>query len=307
MSSNSGSNVGRPQQRIHIGMTFDEVCASLGPPDGVNPGSEILGGAGEQAFFTTYPGSITETRSKLFFTRFCVWRRPEGMYSLVFEHDKLARVSGAPDGTIAEQSPAKDNRLPARFVWVVTNGGEESPQDVFNTMLRERTLKISPDALIYGDINAEIAVDVPIEDIVVRATVRALRALDEMQKSRKFLDLESMRVERFRKARSPGSAGVIVTVAGPSNDPDSVRSVEVIKTGQRDICGTCGITEKERLRQWNAPAPPGMVKIGDGRGAFMYCPHCKEGVCGRCSIDLGLTAGCPKCRGELLYMDGGRQ
>ena len=77
--------------------------------------------------------------------------------------------------------------------------------------------------------------------------------------------------------------------------------------GQRDVCGKCGITQEERLKQWNAPAPPGVVKIGDGRGAFMYCSHCQTGICGRCSIDLGMTAGCPICGTELLYMDGGSQ
>lgn len=77
--------------------------------------------------------------------------------------------------------------------------------------------------------------------------------------------------------------------------------------GQREVCGKCGITLEERLRQWNAPAPPGVVKIGSGRGAFLYCNYCKNGICGACSIDLGMTAGCPFCRNELVYMDGTKQ
>jgi uncharacterized protein YbaR (Trm112 family) len=77
--------------------------------------------------------------------------------------------------------------------------------------------------------------------------------------------------------------------------------------GQRDICGKCGITREERLRRWNAPAPPGVIKLGTGREAFLYCEHCQKGICGACSIDLGWTAGCPLCKTELVYMDGGRQ
>ena len=65
--------------------------------------------------------------------------------------------------------------------------------------------------------------------------------------------------------------------------------------------------DKEQHSSWNAPAPPGVVKIGDGRGSFMYCSHCQTGICGGCSIDLGMTAGCPICGTELLYMDGGSQ
>ena len=89
--------------------------------------------------------------------------------------------------------------------------------------------------------------------------------------------------------------------------PGSQPSTKEKTMGQRDVCGKCGITRDERLRQWNAPAPPGVVKIGNGRGAFMYCEHCQKGICGGCSIDLGMTAGCPLCRMELVYMDGGRQ
>ena len=76
---------------------------------------------------------------------------------------------------------------------------------------------------------------------------------------------------------------------------------------QRDVCGKCRITLDERLRRWNAPAPPGVVKIGSGRGAFLYCNHCQMGICGGCSIDLGMTAGCPFCETELVYLDGTSQ
>ena len=77
--------------------------------------------------------------------------------------------------------------------------------------------------------------------------------------------------------------------------------------GQRDVCGKCGTTLEERLKWWNEPAPPGVVKIGNGRGEFLYCNHCQKGICGGCSIDLGMTAGCPFCRTELVYLDGTSQ
>lgn len=86
-----------------------------------------------------------------------------------------------------------------------------------------------------------------------------------------------------------------------------IGGIQCVRVGKRDVCGKCGITQKERLRQWNAPASPGVIKIGSERGAFMYCKHCQMGICGACSIDLGMTAGCPMCRTELVYMDGGRQ
>lgn len=306
--SDTDLNTNRPQPRIHIGMTFNDVCAVLGPPTATNPGSEILGGSGKVVGVTTAPEAISDMRSKLYFTTYCLWRRPEGIYSLVIEYDKVARGSRTPQGEVENEPASKSQGLPARFVLIVTNGGEEAPQDVLTTMLREGFLQITPDALTNWLVDAEVAVDLPLDHVIQRATALALVALKNAGKTSDFLDMESMLAKRFRKARGPGSAGVIVTVAGPSGNPDSLRTVEMSKTGQRDVCGQCGITEKERIRQWNAPTPRGVVKIGEGdRGAFMYCPTCKEGICGRCSIDLGMTAGCPKCRTELIYMDGGVQ
>ncbi len=88
---------------------------------------------------------------------------------------------------------------------------------------------------------------------------------------------------------------------------DSKQSDMEASRYQRDICGRCEITHEERLQQWNAPAPPGVVKFGSERGAFMYCENCKTGICGKCSIDLGMSAGCPLCETELIYMDGEKQ
>ncbi|PKP59112.1 MAG: hypothetical protein CVT88_06215 [Candidatus Altiarchaeales archaeon HGW-Altiarchaeales-1] len=76
----------------------------------------------------------------------------------------------------------------------------------------------------------------------------------------------------------------------------------------RKVCGKCGITMEERIRWWHAPKPQGVVRIGcDDRELFLYCNHCQKRICGGCSIDLGMTAGCPFCMKELVYMDGTSQ
>jgi hypothetical protein len=92
---------------------------------------------------------------------------------------------------------------------------------------------------------------------------------------------------------------------------------------KRDVCAKCGITREERLRWWRGLPETGETVVGghrlvfqkvsygddenDARELFLYCNHCKKGICGGCSIDLGQTAGCPFCRNELVYMDGTSQ
>lgn len=295
--------------KIHVGMTFDEVCAALGgPPDGTNPGSEMLGGKGEVTGIFTSPSGVAEMRSSLFFTKFCVWRRLEGDYFLTFVHDRLERVTNAPDGAVVKRPESTKRRLPTRFVLLVTDGSADSPLDVLNTMFREGELVLHPEALTYGEVDAEMAIDLPLERVIAYGLTRALMMVEKKGKDDDFLDTHTCTVKRFRRARGPGSAGVLLTIAGPSDDPNSFHCVKVESEGRRDVCGKCGITEKERLKEWNAPAPRGVVKIGNGdRGAFMYCEQCRRGICGRCSIDLGMSAGCPLCQSELVYMDGGRQ
>lgn len=295
------------QPQIYIGMSFDEVCNALGgPPDNTTQGSKLFGGKGKVTGFFTSPTGPAEMHSRAFFTKYCMWRRPEGDYYLNFVHDVLESVTGAPEGAIVERPESNKTSLPARFVQIFTDGGSDNPGDVLNAMVREGELIIHPDALIYGDVDVKMAVDLPLESILTRGLAKAITALNKAGKEEYFLDLDTCTVNRFRKARGPGSAGVIVTIAGPSNDPDSYRYVE-FKKKRRDVCGKCGITEEDRLKQWNAPAPRGTVKIGSGRGAFMYCEKCETGICGRCSVDLGMSAGCPVCRTELVYMDGGKQ
>ena len=298
---------GKPQPKIRLGMTLDEVCAELGPPDATTLGSKLFGGEGKITGIFTSPTGLTDSRSRSFFTKYCLWRRPEGIYALTFVHDKLTDIYQAPDGAIMKQPESTERNLPARFVWLVTNDNSENLQDVLNILIREGQLMLHPEALVYGKIDPEIAVDLPTESVITRAVVQALKAIKEKGKDESFLDMNTCEVKRIRKAKGPGSAGVLVTITGPIGDPDSFRCIKVQKKEGRDVCGKCGITQEERLRQWNAPVPRGMVKIGDERGAFMYCEHCQKGICGRCSIDLGMSAGCPLCGEELVFMDGGKQ
>jgi len=298
------SNQGPPNLRI--GMSFDEVCSVLGQPIGTNPGSAVLGGKG-QVIGATTRGGLADIRSRLYHTKYASWRRPEGQYDLVFEYEKLARISRAPDGVRREGPETMDNVLPARFVWVVTNGGKDTPKQVFEIMRREGEILVTSDAIVIGDVLRDVAVDLSTNRVMTRASVCALKALKSADKGEEFLDMDSMRVHRFRRGRGTGSAGVIVMISGPTHDPAARASAIVGRKKQREICGKCGITLAERMKEWNAPAPAGVAKIGGERGAFMFCPQCKEGICGKCSIDLGMTAGCPRCHTELIYMDGGRQ
>ena len=86
---------------------------------------------------------------------------------------------------------------------------------------------------------------------------------------------------------------------------------------QRDVCGKCGTTRQARIKWWRelprtstrevAGRTLTFKKVGDDedvRGLFFYCNHCKTGICGGCTIDLGMTAGCKVCLEELVYFDG---
>jgi len=89
---------------------------------------------------------------------------------------------------------------------------------------------------------------------------------------------------------------------------------------QRDVCGRCGTTREARIKWWRSLPRTGTMevagrqlpfaKVGDDeetRGLFFYCDNCKTGICGACTIDLGMTAGCKVCRTELFYFDGTSQ
>lgn len=298
MDETQSAAAGTPK-RLYIGMTFDEVCCVLGPPDDTNSGADMFG-AGTVLLSSVNPAAA---RSRLSATKFCAWRRAEGMYLLAFEHEMLTKAASAPEGAVAD-SRVEDSGPPARLVWIATNGEGKYPREIVDRMVRQKQLRVTPDVLIE-DIVDPTAAKMQSQEIAARLFGASLRLAKDKPKN--FLDMESIRIVRFKDPQHPTCEGVLVTVAGPKSDPSAALRLEVEAEGRRDVCTNCGTTWEERLREWNAPVAPGVVKIGDEGGAFMFCPRCKVGVCGRCSVDLGMTAGCPRCKAELVHMDGSPQ
>jgi hypothetical protein len=67
----------------------------------------------------------------------------------------------------------------------------------------------------------------------------------------------------------------------------------------RDVCAKCGVTLEKRVQWWRTPSPSGAVKIGSEGGLFLWCDHCQKAICGGCSIDLGMSCGCPFCKNKI--------
>jgi hypothetical protein len=78
---------------------------------------------------------------------------------------------------------------------------------------------------------------------------------------------------------------------------DGLHITKERRMGSRDVCAKCGGTLEERVRWWLIPEK-GVKKIGTGTLAdlFLYCENCQKAICGGCSIDLAVSAGCPFCR-----------
>jgi len=102
-------------------------------------------------------------------------------------------------------------------------------------MRREGGLPITPDAIVIGDVRPDVAVDLPTDSVMTRAVVCALKALESAGRGKEFLDMDSLRVRRFRRARGAGSAGVIVMISGPTHDQGSRVSATVTKEKQREV------------------------------------------------------------------------
>lgn len=284
---------------LHIGMTFDEVCRVLGPPDDTNAGANMFGA--QTVFFST--GDPAEARSRLMATKYCAWRRAEGAYLLTFESEMLVKAFSAPEGAVID-SRVEHSGLPARLVWIATNGEGSYPREIVDRMVRQKQLRVTPDVVIE-DLVHPMAAQMQSQEIAAFVFGVSLRVAGEKHKD--FLDMHSIQLVHFKDPQHSTCEGVLVTVAGPQSDPDAAVSLNVEAGGRRDVCMSCGATLEERLKQWNAPAPPGVVKIANGSGVFMFCPRCRAGVCGRCDVDLGMTAGCPRCNTELVNLDGSPQ
>src|ERR1039458_1786656 len=74
-----------PASMLKVGMNYDEVVSILGQPTATNSGAEILGVKARIV-------ASNQTRSQLSNTKYCVWRRPEGEYRLIFSFGCLARM-----------------------------------------------------------------------------------------------------------------------------------------------------------------------------------------------------------------------
>jgi len=75
--------------KLYIGMPFNDIVNLLGEPSGINPGTEMIEG----------PQTVVASNnfvSRLERTKYCMWKRSEGVYLLVIEDDKIARITSTP-------------------------------------------------------------------------------------------------------------------------------------------------------------------------------------------------------------------
>jgi len=75
--------------QLKIGMEMSEVEEILGPPSG------RLGGGGISSLFGSGGGS-RKAISSLIQQQYVIWRRPEGVYKLIFIADKLTNIYSTP-------------------------------------------------------------------------------------------------------------------------------------------------------------------------------------------------------------------
>ncbi len=63
-------------------------------------------------------------------------------------------------------------------------------------------------------------------------------------------------------------------------------------------CGGCGVTATALERRWEEAERRGVIVLGPP--TMMYCFICDKVFCPSCQVDLGLTAGCPIHKIELM-------
>jgi len=87
-SKDTSGNLG---YKLYIGMPFADIVSLLGEPSGVNLGTEMFE-AGPRGKVVV----SDEICARLSHTQYCMWKCPEGMYLLVIEDGKLARIHRKP-------------------------------------------------------------------------------------------------------------------------------------------------------------------------------------------------------------------
>jgi hypothetical protein len=83
--------MGNLGDKLYMEMPFDEIVRLLGEPTGINPGPEMIE-SGPQHIIAV----PDKTRILLENTKYCMWKRSEGIYLLVIEYEKLARINQKP-------------------------------------------------------------------------------------------------------------------------------------------------------------------------------------------------------------------
>jgi len=76
-------------KKLEIGMQMSEVEEILGPPSGLLSGSGVMGMCGSAA-------GARRAISSLIQQQYVIWRRPEGVYKLVFVANKLTNIYATP-------------------------------------------------------------------------------------------------------------------------------------------------------------------------------------------------------------------
>ena len=64
-------------------------------------------------------------------------------------------------------------------------------------------------------------------------------------------------------------------------------------------CAVCGVSERERHRQVRQARESGQFVYLEDYPALLYCDKCSKFFCGAHQVDLGLNAGCPRCKTDL--------
>jgi hypothetical protein len=79
-------------EQLQVGMSLDEIVRILGPSTASIGGGEVV--SMTQDIGATIPGALGNMMGC---KTFMEWERPEGIYKLVIENNRLARIFTVPD------------------------------------------------------------------------------------------------------------------------------------------------------------------------------------------------------------------